>query len=68
MRLLDTLYFGIGLHKLVRPKSRPMARWRRTYAKYGPSRFDWLLVVFLWLIVVGLVVHLAVFLHGLIVR
>jgi len=68
MRLLDALYFGVGLQRLGRPKVRPMTRWRRTYVEYGPSRLECLLVVLLWLLALGLVVHLAVFLHGWIVR
>lgn len=68
MWLLDALYFGIGLHRLVLRKTRQRTRWRRTYEEYGPSRMECLVVVLLWLLVVGLAVHLAVLLHGSIVR
>jgi hypothetical protein len=39
VRLLSTIYFGAGLHRLhVRRQLRPLTRRDRVYAAYGPSR------------------------------
>jgi hypothetical protein len=69
VRLLDTLYFSAGLHRVgARNQLRPQTPRDRAYAQYGPSRVGCLVVVLLWLLVLVLVlvlfVRLAVLLHG----